>query len=233
MHVPTAWPPATDHCATGSTCLDTGLPLFSYRPIFRTDGGKRVVAVEALLRWQVPDGQSISPEEFIPLAERTGLIFEIGGWVIDQVCAQLALWREAGMTALPVALNLSPRQFENPELLITQLNNAMQRHQVPSSQLTLEITESSLMQQGDSARDLLQSLRATGLHIALDDFGTDYSSLSYLRDLRLDVLKIDRSFIAKLDATQSDRDLVKAIISLAEIFDLTVVAEVFAYDLME
>lgn len=199
--------------------------MLHYQPIYRGDDGQRIVAMEALLRWQSPDGQPISPAEFIPLAERTGLILEMGGWVIDQVCAQLAAWREAGLTPPPVALNLSPRQLEKPELLIEQLSEALQRHQVPPSLVTLEITESSLMQQGDAARELLQSLQASGLRIALDDFGTGYSSLSYLRDLPLNVLKIDRSFIAKLDASQSDHDLVKGIISLAEIFGLTVVAE--------
>ncbi len=195
-----------------------------FQPIYQFSDHRTLVGLEALLRWNPPDGQPISPAEFIPVAERTGLILEIGPWVIDKACDQIARWRAAGLNPVPVSVNLSTRQLESAGVS-GQVMAAVQRYQLSHSQLILEVTESVLMERRHIARQLLQELREQGLRIALDDFGTGYCSLSYLRELPVDSIKIDRSFIVNLERGRSDRDLVKAMISLAEIFGLTVVAE--------
>ncbi len=195
-----------------------------YQPIYQSRGRLEMIGMEALLRWHPPGEDPISPVEFIPIAEQSGLILELGEWVIDRVCAQIAQWQNAGLSLPPVSINLSVRQFRTPGL-IEQIRVALDRHDLPRSALVLELTESLLMEQGDAGRDILDSLRAEGFRIALDDFGTGYSSLSYLSELPIDELKIDRSFVGNLQRARSDRDLVAAMISLADIFGLRVIAE--------
>lgn len=195
-----------------------------FQPVFHSGKELSITGLEALLRWQPPGEEPVSPSEFIPIAEQSGLILEIGAWVIDQACAQISMWEKSGMAYVPLSVNLSVRQFMAPGL-VEQITGAMDRHQIPRSSLTLEITESLLMEQEDIGREVLNALRAEGLNIALDDFGTGYSSLSYLRELPIDTLKIDRSFVGNLERGKSDHDLVAAMISLADIFGLHIVAE--------
>lgn len=204
--------------------LAKGELVVHYQPIYQTRDRCEMVGLEALLRWPCKDGQWVPPAEFIPIAERTGLITEIGRWVINEVCGQIERWRENALEPVPVSVNISCRQLDSFDL-VEAVTSAMERHRVEPRHLVLEITESSLMQKGDQALGFLQSLRSQGLRIALDDFGTGYSSLSYLRDLPFDILKIDRSFTANLERGQSDRDLAQAIITIADIFGLDVVAE--------
>jgi diguanylate cyclase (GGDEF)-like protein len=195
-----------------------------YQPIQHSGESLTVVGLEALLRWQPPGEDPVSPGEFIPVAEQSGLILDIGRWVIERACAQIAAWNAMGLAPVTVSINLSIRQVMSPGL-VEEITDALDRHRIPRHQLTLEITESLFMEQEAAGREVLAALREEGLRIALDDFGTGYSSLSYLRDLPIDVLKIDRSFVSKLERAKSDRDLVAAVISLAEIFGLRVVAE--------
>jgi len=195
-----------------------------FQPIYQSREQLEVVGMEALLRWHPPGEDPISPAEFIPVAEQSGLILELGDWVIKRVCAHVAEWQLEGVSLPPVSINLSIRQFLAPGL-VEQIRTALDRHDLPRSALVLELTESLLMEQGDVGRDVLDSLRAEGFRIALDDFGTGYSSLSYLSELPIDELKIDRSFVGNLERGRSDRDLVAAMISLADIFGLRVIAE--------
>jgi len=195
-----------------------------FQPVHRTGDEPKIAGLEALLRWQQPGKDAMSPAEFIPIAEQSGLILELGAWVIDHACARIAEWRQAGLSLPPVSINLSIRQFMAAGL-VEQITAALDRHRLPRSSLVLEMTESLLMEQGKTGRRILGSLHEEGLCIALDDFGTGYSSLSYLRELPIDVLKIDRSFVANLENGQSDRDLVAAMISMADIFGLKVIAE--------
>ena len=195
-----------------------------FQPIYVAGEELQVAGLEALLRWQPPGELAMSPSEFIPVAEQSGLILDLGVWVIDRACASIAEWKAAGLSPPPVSINLSIRQFMAPGLL-AQISAALDRHHLPRSCLVLELTESLLMEQGEAGRNVLEALRADGLRIALDDFGTGYSSLSYLRDLPIDILKIDRSFVGNLERGQSDRNLVAAIVSLARLFGLKVIAE--------
>ena len=177
-----------------------------------------VVGAEALLRWQSPELGMVSPAQFIPLAEETGLIVPIGDWVIDQACADVRGWTRlpAGRDCL-VAINLSARQFAEDDLLETVVA-ALERHRLNAKQIELEITESLVMQSPEKASQVLQEIRALGCHVALDDFGTGYSSLAYLRRFPLDRLKIDKSLI-------QDVAIVRAVIQMASSFGLKTVAE--------
>lgn len=203
--------------------LEQGELQMHYQPVV---GGSdlEVVAFEALMRWFPSDGPPVPPSEFIPAAENSGLIVALGDWAIDQVCQQLAQWRREGQEDLVVGVNLSARQFAVGELPAV-VAGALERYELPPSRLTLEITESLLMDQGSVGARVLEQLRGLGVSLALDDFGTGYSSLAYLRHLPVNELKIDRAFIESLDRADTDRALIEAIISLARIFGLTVVAE--------
>jgi diguanylate cyclase (GGDEF)-like protein len=204
--------------------LDSDELALHFQPIHKSGDDSRLVGAEALLRWLPPDEPPMSPAEFIPIAEQSGLILDLGAWVIEQACTQIARWKAAGLSPPQVSINLSIRQFMSPGL-VEQLTGALDRHGLSSSSLVLEMTESLLMEQGSSGRNILESLRAEGFRIALDDFGTGYSSLAYLRELPIDLIKIDRSFVGSLERSQADRDLVAAMISLSDIFGLRVVAE--------
>ena len=195
-----------------------------FQPIYQQREGFEIIGMEALLRWHPPGEDPISPGEFISVAEQSGLILELGDWIIERVCSQIAEWRHKGLSLPPVSMNLSVRQFQAPGL-VGKICGGLDRHGLPRSAMVLELTESLLMEQGDDGREILGLLRAEGFRIALDDFGTGYSSLSYLSELPIDELKIDRSFVANLDRARSDRDLVAAMISLADIFGLRVIAE--------
>jgi len=190
--------------------------------------GWEVIAAEALVRWDHPERGPVEPAEFIPLAEESGLILPLGRWVLGEACRQLADWRAAGRPNLRVTVNLSARQFADPDL-IAAVAEALARAQLPPDALWLEITESVLMEEVKATADTLLALKRLGVHLAVDDFGTGYSSLSYLKRFPVDMLKIDRSFIDGLGTDPEDGAIVLAIVSLAQALRLGVVAEGVEY----
>ena len=184
----------------------------------------RVRGFEALLRWQHPDRGLVSPVEFIPLAESTGLIVPIGEWVLRTACAQLAAWRLAGLPGAAVAVNLSARQFKHTDLVAT-VHAALADHGVDPELLELEVTESLLMDDTARTAAVLQSLRAEGVGISLDDFGTGYSSLGYLKRFPIDCIKLDKSFVRDAVTDRQSGAITEAIIALGHSLGLSVVAE--------
>lgn len=186
--------------------------------------GERLVGAEALLRWRMADGQLIGPDQFIPVAESTGLIVPIGRWVIDRACELLAEWREHGRDDLHIGINVSPRQFRDPGL-VADVQAALARHGLPGRCLLVEVTEGLLLGDSRDVRAMLEALSAMGVRLAMDDFGTGYSSLSYLKRHPFDVLKIDRSFVRDLSGDAEDRALVGAAIRMGQALGLQVVAE--------
>jgi len=197
--------------------------MMHYQPQVDADSGC-IVAAEALLRWRHPQHGLISPAEFIPLAEETGLIVPIGEWVLRRVCAQVHTWREAGMPDVKVAVNLSPRQFRQSNL-VEMIRAALADYDLPSDWLELEITEGSLMQNPEEAVLLLDELSRLGFRLAVYDFGTGYSSLAYLKRFPLHVLKIDRSFVFDIETNRDSAAIAAAVIALAHSLELKVVAE--------
>ena len=199
--------------------------ILYYQPKIDLASGK-TVGVEALIRWQPPDRGLVSPAEFIPLLEQTGLIVPVGQWVLEESCRQLRAWDDAGMPPLQMGLNLSPRQFLH-DGLIEDFSAFFDKHGLESvaGRLEIEITESSFMHDLEHGIVTLQKLKDLGLRIAIDDFGTGYSSLSYLSRLPVDVLKIDRSFISNIPERGDDAEVVRAIVALAKSLNLHVVAE--------
>lgn len=201
--------------------LERGELELYYQPQIDIASG-RLVGAEALLRWHV-DGGFIPPDQFIPVAEETGLIVPMGEWIIDTAIAQAAAWRRQFGQVPRLAINLSPRQFAGRQLARCVLAS-LARWQVPTEAIELEITESLLLNPEGDSMDELRSLHAQGLRLSLDDFGTGYSSLSYLQRLPIGVLKIDRSFITPLGSEQANA-IVRAIIAMAHSLELSVVAE--------
>jgi diguanylate cyclase (GGDEF)-like protein len=184
-----------------------------------------VAGFEALVRWQHPEEGLIGPDTFIPIAEETGLILPIGAWVLEQATSQLARWqRRPELAHAVMAVNLSPRQILSPALP-SEVEAAIAASGIDPATLTLEITESSLMQDIERSIRVMHSLKELGVDLAVDDFGTGYSSLMYLKRLPVDGLKIDRSFVSGLGADPDDSAIVRAIVSLGEALDLSVVAE--------
>jgi diguanylate cyclase (GGDEF)-like protein/PAS domain S-box-containing protein len=205
--------------------LERGELVVHYQPIVSLGDGK-LLGFEALVRWQHPKKGLLLPLEFIPLAEETGLVSPLGRWVVDEACAALRRWRALGPSTrgLAMSVNVSSRQFGAPEL-VDQLAEILQKHEVPPGALTLEITESVLVDHGDAAASILETIRALGVGHALDDFGTGYSSLSYLHRLPLSNLKIDRSFVERIDTDPKKARIVSAIVELAGALQLEVIAE--------
>ena len=183
-----------------------------------------LAGVEGLLRWHHPELGAVSPLEFIPLAEESGLIVSIGAWVIEEACAQIATWREAGLPHFFVSINLSARQLRH-EGLIDVVSTQMQRHGVLPGQLELELTESMVMDKAENNLRQLHDLRALGVGLAIDDFGTGYSSLAYLNRFPITKLKIDRSFVHDMLGDPTDCAITMAIIGLGHTLGLQVVAE--------
>ncbi len=184
----------------------------------------RIAGCEALLRWHHPQRGLLAPGAFIEAAERTGLIHALGRWALEAACAQLAAWRAAGAPPVRLAVNLSALQLRDP-LLPQTLRNVLRRHAIGPGELELELTETTLLAEGEETLATLAALRGAGALLALDDFGTGYSSLSYLKRLRPDKLKIDRSFVQGLPGDADDRALVQAIIAMGRALGVTVVAE--------
>jgi diguanylate cyclase (GGDEF)-like protein len=183
----------------------------------------QVTAAEALLRWHHPVRGVVSPEVFIPLAERHGLISAIGGWVIEEACRQAAAWRQQGLR-MRVAINISNQQMRGDELL-PQLEQAIQRHGLRAERLTCEVTETLALDDTPRTRAAFERLRQLGVHVSIDDFGTGQSSLALLRRLPAAELKVDRAFVADLATSAEARGIVKAVVQMAQTLGLRVVAE--------
>lgn len=183
----------------------------------------RAKGAEALVRWRHPTRGVIGPDAFVPLAEETGLIVPLGRFVLDQACRQAATWREDGHH-LRVAVNVSPRQLDS-DSIVDDVRLALERHCLPATSLTLELTETTLMEDTDSTMRTLASLKELGVRISVDDFGTGYSSLSYLRKFPIDTLKIDRSFITRLEDSAASGPLVHSIVELGRALGIETLAE--------
>jgi diguanylate cyclase (GGDEF)-like protein len=195
-----------------------------YQPIMALAAG-RIAEVEALVRWQHPVRGQISPDEFIPIAEETGLIVALGQWVLEQACCQAATWREAYPDeSLVMSVNLSGRQFQQPSL-VADIGQILQRSHLPAGALKLEITESVIMQDAEATILALRQLKDLGTQLAIDDFGTGYSSLSYLKRFPVDTLKVDRSFVKGLGLDSMDTAIVGTVVALARALNLDVTAE--------
>ncbi|HRH80051.1 MAG TPA: EAL domain-containing protein [Thiobacillaceae bacterium] len=197
--------------------------LVHYQPQVEFESG-RIVAAEALVRWRHPKKGLIPPGDFIPLAEETGLIVPIGEWVLSHVCGQIRAWRQAGVPHPKVAINLSPRQFRQANL-VDMFQKTLLEHDLPAEELELEITESTLMYNPEEASTLLGELSRLGFRLAVDDFGTGYSSLAYLKRFPLHALKIDRSFVQDIEINHDSATIAAAVIGLAHNLGLKVVAE--------
>lgn len=203
--------------------LDRGEFELLYQPKIDVSHG-RIIGTEALLRWHNPALGEVSPVEFIPIAEQTGLIVPIGRFVLIEALTKTAQWQQNHDPDFQIAVNLSPRQFRDPGL-VSFIKEAMEQSSVTSDCLELEITEGVLLAGSSFIDDALGELSEIGVSIAMDDFGTGYSSLSYLRRYPFDVLKIDRSFISDITVDQADRELINAAIAMAHGLNLKVVAE--------
>ncbi len=183
-----------------------------------------VVGNEALLRWHSPELGTIQPDHFIPLAEESGLIIEIGRWVLEQACIEARRWHDAGYPHLHVSVNLSLRQFQHHGL-VASVRKALNDSGLPPRALELEVTETILMKDVDHVAETLRQLKTLGVKLALDDFGTGYSSLSYLKRFPFDALKIDRAFVRDVITNQDDAALCEAIIAMGQRLKLKVIAE--------
>jgi diguanylate cyclase (GGDEF)-like protein/PAS domain S-box-containing protein len=203
--------------------LDRNEFAIAYQPQFDAGSG-RLIGVEALLRWYNPELGMVSPVQFIPIAEATGIIVPIGAWVLRESCLQVQRWRERHHHDLRVAVNLSARQFLREDLRAT-VQHALDASGLPAGALELEITEGLLMSDPAGAARILNGLRELGVKIALDDFGTGYSSLAYLKNFPLDRLKLDRAFVKDLPDNDSDRAISHAVIALGHNLGLEVLAE--------
>ena len=208
-------PPAPRHP------LQRAAALLSAKVCSRT---LEITGVEALIRWYHRDRGLILPEHFVPVAERSGLISEIGAWALQEACRQARAWLDAGLPALRMAVNISAAQTQRGDLVAT-VRQALDDSGLPPEHLTLELTETLLVENGEHARQLIGRLKELGLALSLDDFGTGYSSLTYLHTLPFDEIKIDRSFIQGLPHQAVSRAIVNAILALAEGLELDAVAE--------
>lgn len=203
--------------------LERGEYLLHYQPRVNLVSGE-VSGLEALLRWQPAGEVLVSPEEIIPILEETGLIIPVGEWVMASVCAQIALWREEGIKPLPVAVNLSARQFRRTDV-DSAIGSILTASGIDSELLEVELTESTLMSVSEAAIQSLRNLKTRGIRVAVDDFGTGYSSLMYLKRFPLDYLKIDEVFVRGIALNSDSTEIAIAIINLAHCLKLRVIAE--------
>lgn len=185
---------------------------------------RRIEGVEALIRWQHPEQGLIGPDQFIRIAEQSGLIVTLGEWCLDAVCRQIRIWEQEGFHVPRVSVNVSARHTGNNKIA-EDIRHALASHRISPSLLGIEITEHTLMENVDTIRETLDEIHRDGIHLALDDFGTGYSSLGYLKRIPVDELKIDRSFIRGIADHEDDRAIVKAVVALGQALDIKVVAE--------
>jgi len=197
--------------------------LLYYQPKAGVTTGE-ITGFEALLRWRHPERGLVMPDEFIPVLEETGLIVPVGEWVLNAVCAQLSEWWGAGLDPVPVAINLSARQFLARDLGST-IKRILDAHRIDPALIELEITESSLMVNPEEATRILEYLKSLGVRLSIDDFGTGYSSLGYLKRFPLDSLKVDRSFVRDVTTDADDATITRAVITMAHSLGLKVIAE--------
>jgi diguanylate cyclase (GGDEF)-like protein/PAS domain S-box-containing protein len=197
--------------------------VLHYQPQLDLTSGK-IIGMEALLRWQRPGRELVSPAEFIPLAEETGLIVPIGAWVLHTACAQNMAWQAAGLAPVRMAVNLSPRQFQHQDV-VAMVWRALDESGLDAAWLELEITEGSVMEQPEESAAVLRALNALGVALAIDDFGTGYSSLNYLKRFPIDTLKIDQSFVRDITTDPDDAAIALAVIALVHSMRLAVIAE--------
>jgi diguanylate cyclase (GGDEF)-like protein/PAS domain S-box-containing protein len=194
-----------------------------YQPMIELESG-RVVGAEALVRWKHPEHGLMRPDDFIPVAEECGLIFGIGEWVLRTACMQMKRWHDAGHGPLRIAVNLSPRQFQQRDLPAV-IERVLAETSFPAEMLDVEITESTAMQNAELSLAIMNRLKEMGIRISIDDFGTGYSSLSYLKRFPIDTVKIDQGFVRDLSDETSDGAIISAVISMARALKLRVVAE--------
>lgn len=221
--------PELQNAAPERLLLETGLRraldrnqfILHYQPKISVRSG-RITGLEALLRWQHPEKGLMPPNDFIPMLEETGLIVPVGEWVLRSACLQAKVWQQSGMPDIRMAVNLSARQLQDPNMdkMVIQV---LKETGLEAESLELEITESMLLQPESAVT--LQSLSDIGVHFSIDDFGTGYSSLSYLKRYPINTLKIDRSFVKDLDKNQEDEAIVKAVVAMAQSLKMNVVAE--------
>ncbi|TXR40986.1 EAL domain-containing protein [Ectopseudomonas mendocina] len=202
---------------------EQGQFVLHYQPQFAGDGN-RLTGVEALLRWSHPTRGLVPPDEFIPVLEELGLVVQVGEWVLEEACRQLKAWHEEKIRIPKISVNLSARQFAEGDLT-ARIAAILRRTRVPAACLEVELTESILMRDVESAMQTLRELKQLGLCIAVDDFGTGYSSLNYLKQFPIDVLKIDRSFVDGLPDGEQDAQIARAIIAMAHSLNMMVIAE--------
>lgn len=200
---------------------ENGTLELHYQPIMET-ATTRIVGAEALLRWRQPDGELLMPDDFVPIAEESGLIVPIGSWVLEHACKQIQAWQEAGRP-LKVAVNVSARQLANPDFLDV-LRVVLKQTQIDPSLLEIEITETTLMSYVDEILSVLHAIKTLGVGITIDDFGTGYSSFAYLKRFPLDSLKLDRTFVTGIDHRE-DRAIVASLITIAQALGMKVTAE--------
>jgi EAL domain-containing protein (putative c-di-GMP-specific phosphodiesterase class I) len=203
--------------------LERGEFRVLYQPKVDAQTGE-IRGVEALLRWWNHELGTITPAQFIPVAEDTGLIVAIGKWVLHQACEQAVAWIRSGLPRITMSVNLSPRQFSDATLL-DDISEILEQTHMPPELLELEITESMLASNIDRAIEIACELRNLGIRLAIDDFGTGYSSMLQLKRFPLDTLKIDRSFVRDLPESKQDMAIVEAIIAMSKTLGVTVVAE--------
>jgi diguanylate cyclase (GGDEF)-like protein/PAS domain S-box-containing protein len=194
-----------------------------YQPSVEMSSG-RIVAAEALLRWQHPERGEVMPSEFIPVAESLGLIHRIDEWVMRAVCAQLAAWDESGMPQIRVALNVSARWFGHAAF-VESIRHTLQSHGVAPQRILLEITEGAMLKLGEDTERTMQALHTLGIAVAIDDFGTGYSSMAYLKLPAVEYMKIDRSFVTGLPESANDAAITEAMLAMAKTLGLTPIAE--------
>jgi len=202
--------------------IEKGEIFLHYQPQVEIDTG-RLIGVEALVRWQNPELGLVPPARFIPLAEDTGFISQLGEWVLEQACTQMVRWQEAGFVVPKLAVNLSVRQFERGSIA-AMVAGVLHESGLEPARLQLEVTESVIMNTGD-ALQFINDLHKVGVGLAIDDFGTGYSSLAYLKQLPVQTLKIDRSFIKDISTDANDEAITVAIIQLGKSLNLSVIAE--------
>lgn len=197
--------------------------LLHYQPVVDLRLG-RLVGAEALIRWKHPKLGMVSPAEFIPLLEQSGLIDEVGLWVLNAACREARAWQDAGLPGLKMAINLSARQFRAPALTTTILRT-LERHRLSPEALEVELTETAAMEDAARTRQTLETLRQAGISVAIDDFGAGYSSLSYLKNLPFSKLKIDREFVTNVNERRDSQAICRALVELANGLEIKVLAE--------
>jgi EAL domain-containing protein (putative c-di-GMP-specific phosphodiesterase class I) len=194
-----------------------------YQPKVDTVTGK-VVGAEALIRWRHPNRGLIMPDQFIPVAEKAGIIIEIGKWMMLEVCRQNKSWQDKGYSKYRISVNISALEFHQSNL-VEEIKQVLKKSGLEAKYLEIELTESKAVIEEDQTIDKMKEIKALGVKLALDDFGTGYSALGYLKVLPIDILKLDKSFITELEKDTIGRDITASIIRLADILDIGVIAE--------